>query len=224
MPCTAKTLVNYAKSWNGATGGDGRHKQIIDGYNKIRPLPRNYKVKYTDSWCATFVTFCFNSVGALDIVPSECSCQKMIDKAKKMGIWVEDDNHSPALGDIIFYDWQDNGVGDNKGWSDHVGIVCDTNGTNFVVIEGNNGNKVAYRSLTRNAKYIRGFACPKFLNDVQATISNVVGLDYDKVVKEVIDGKWGHGATRRQRLTAAGYAWRKVQNAVNEYYGSSVRY
>lgn len=38
----------------------------------------------------------------------------------------------------------------------------------------------------------------------------------DEIAKEVINGKWGNGAERKQRLTAAGYDYSTVQNRVNE--------
>lgn len=36
------------------------------------------------------------------------------------------------------------------------------------------------------------------------------------IAREVIAGKWGTGATRKQKLTAAGYNYDEVQNIVNE--------
>ena len=38
----------------------------------------------------------------------------------------------------------------------------------------------------------------------------------DELAKEVIAGKWGNGAERKQRLTNAGYDYSKVQARVNE--------
>lgn len=35
------------------------------------------------------------------------------------------------------------------------------------------------------------------------------------VAQEVLDGKWGNGADRRERLTKAGYDYEKVQSIVN---------
>lgn len=40
--------------------------------------------------------------------------------------------------------------------------------------------------------------------------------DIDSVAKEVIAGKWGNGADRRERLTAAGFSYALVQERVNE--------
>ena len=45
-----------------------------------------------------------------------------------MGIFIENDSYVPKTGDIIFYDWADNGVGDNTGVPDHVGIVVTVSG------------------------------------------------------------------------------------------------
>ena len=37
-----------------------------------------------------------------------------------------------------------------------------------------------------------------------------------ELVEEVLDGKWGNGDDRKNRLTASGYNYNEVQNAVNE--------
>ena len=66
------------------------------------------------------------------------------------------------VGDVILYDWQDNGVGDNMGSADHVGIVYSVSGNSFVVIEGNYSNTVKKRNLVVNQRCIRGFIAPKY--------------------------------------------------------------
>ena len=38
----------------------------------------------------------------------------------------------------------------------------------------------------------------------------------EALAKEVIEGKWGNGTERKERLTEAGYDYREVQNKVNE--------
>lgn len=40
--------------------------------------------------------------------------------------------------------------------------------------------------------------------------------EINKIALEVLHGDWGNGATRRRRLTAAGYDYRTIQNRVNE--------
>lgn len=155
-------IVGVATAWIGHNESDGTHKQIIDVYNSHTPLARGYQVKYTDSWCATFVSAVAIKAEYTDIIPTECSCQRMIDLFKAKGDWVELDSYIPKRGDIIFYDWDDNGVGDNSGWSDHVGIVASVSDDLIVVIEGNYNNSVKCRHIAVNAKDIRGYGVPRY--------------------------------------------------------------
>lgn len=155
-------VVEIAKGWLGCKESDGSHKKIIDTYNACNPLPRSYAVKYTDAWCATFASAVGIKAGLTDIIPRECSCNQFIQLAKNMGIWVENDAHTPSAGDMILYDWDDNGVGDNTGSADHIGIVVSVSGGVIKVIEGNKSNAVGYRDLAVNGKYIRGFVTPKY--------------------------------------------------------------
>lgn len=157
-----KTIVDQMKSWIGYKESDGTHKKIIDIYNNHKPLARGYKVKYTDEWCATTVSACAIKCGYTAIIPTECGCEPMINLFKKIGCWRENENYTPSPGDVIFYDWQDNGVGDDTGRSDHVGIVEKVNNGVITVIEGNFANRVMRRSIRVNARYIRGYGLPKY--------------------------------------------------------------
>lgn len=171
MGKNANTILDIARNWIGRKESNGSHREIIDVYNNHKPLARGYKVKYTDSWCATFVSACSIKANYTDIIPTECSCNQMIKGFQNLGRWTEDDGHVPHLGDIIFYDWQDNGVGDNKGSSDHVGIVEKVEGSTITVIEGNKNDAVGRRKLQVNGRYIRGFGCPAYETQTQATVS-----------------------------------------------------
>lgn len=162
MAKTAAILIAQAKAWVGCREADGSHKKIIDTYNAHRPLARNYSVKYTDAWCATFVSACAIKTGMTDIIPTECGCGQMIALFQKLGEWDENDARVPRPGDIVFYDWDDSGKGDNTGWPDHVGIVEKVSGSTITVIEGNKGNAVGRRTLQVNGKYIRGYGVPKY--------------------------------------------------------------
>lgn len=158
----ASKVVEQAKAWLGLKEADGSFKTIIDTYNSHKPLARGYAVKYTDAWCATFVSAVAVKLGYTDIIPTECSCSKMIELLKKIGSWVESDNRTPAPGDLIFYDWNDSGSGDNVGNPDHVGIVEKVSGAEITVIEGNYSNSVKRRTIAVNGKYIRGYGVPKY--------------------------------------------------------------
>lgn len=167
----ASKVVAQAVAWLGLNESAGTHKQIIDIYNSQKPLPVGYAVKYTDAWCATFVSAVAVKLGYTDIIPCECSCPRMITLFQKKGIWIEDENRTPNPGEIIFYDWEDSGSGDNRGGSDHVGIVEKVSGGYITVIEGNYSNSVKRRTLSVNGRYIRGYGVPKY--DAETTESEI---------------------------------------------------
>lgn len=188
MGVTAKEIITIAQGWVGKKESDGSHKVIIDTYNSQKTLPRNYKVKYTDSWCATFVSALFVKAKATDLIATECSCEKMIAGLKTKGIYIEDENRVPKVGDIVFYDWDDDGKGDNKGWADHVGIVETVSGNTFTVIEGNKNDAVGRRTCTVNMKGLRGFASPKYsTTSTQTTTTNkqTILKELDNIITSV---------------------------------------
>ena len=167
-----KKFVNKAISYVGVREGSLGHKGIVDTYNKIVPLPVNYKVKYTDAWCATFVSFIAKECGLLDIIPAECSCPRQIALWQKLGRWIENDAYIPNVGDVIYYSFSDNGSGDCKKVSDHVGIVVSVSGNDIKVVEGNKSDAVGYRTIAVNGKFLRGFGLPNFASKATSTSSS----------------------------------------------------
>lgn len=217
---TRNRFVTQAHAWIGKNEADGTHRDIIDIYNGHKPLARGYAVKYTDSWCATFISAVAVILGYTDIIPTECSCQQMFSLFKEMGCWIEDDDYNPLPGDIVFYDWQDNGSGDNTGWSDHVGIVESVSGDYIVVIEGNYKDGVGRRSIQVNGRYIRGYGVPKFEEESSGSdIPDASKKSIEEIAKEVIVGKWSTGPERKKCLAEAGYDYEAVRIKVNELLG-----
>lgn len=157
-----QSLVDAAESWVGCRESNGSHRPIIDLYNGHQPLARGYKVKYTDAWCATFASAAAIKAGLTGIIPTECGCEEQIKLFRQLGRWVEDDAYEPHPGDYIYYDWQDDGRGDNTGHADHVGVVVAVAGGTITVIEGNKGHAVGYRRLQVNGRYIRGYGIPDY--------------------------------------------------------------
>lgn len=158
----ASKVVEQAKAWLGLKESDGSYKVILDTYNSQEKLPRGYRMTTSDPWCATFVSAVAVKLGYTDIMPTECSCSKMIELLKKIGSFVEADNRKPNPGELLFYDWQDNGVGENTGSPDHIGIVEKVVGNTITVIEGNYSKSVKRREIEVNGKYIRGYGVPKY--------------------------------------------------------------
>lgn len=164
-------VVGIMQGWLGYNETNGKHKKIIDLYNSHKPLARGYRVRYTDEWCATTVSAAFIQAGLTDIAPTECSCTRMIDLYKAKGRWKEADNYVPSPGDILMYDWEDDGRGDNTGEPNHVGVVATVTGKSMTIIEGNKGQSVAYRAMDINGEYIRGYCLPDYKSKEDDTMT-----------------------------------------------------
>ena len=217
-------VVNLVNSWEGRNEADGTHKYIIDIYNSHLPHPRNTKMQYNWAWCACTWSALAVKLGYTDIMPIEISCYYIIEEAKKMGCWQENDAHIPGLGDGVLYDWDDNGVGDNTGNPDHIGTVIYVNKESgyMVVMEGNYSNAVKKRTIMINGRFIRGFICPKYTgNGAELPPTQSGGKDIKTVAREVIAGQWGNGDARKKNLEAAGYNYKEVQNMVNQILNGS---
>ena len=178
---TAEKLVEQAKSWLGCKESDGSNEEIIDTYNGHEPVARGLKLGYKDPWCAAFVSACAIKTGMTDIIPTECGCGTMVKLFKKLGAWDENDGRIPNVGDIIFFDWDDSGYGDNDGSPGHVGIVEKVSGTQITVIDGNNKNDaVERRTVQINGRFIRGYGVPKYSGfrsgDTRSDYSNAVSV------------------------------------------------
>lgn len=220
MKYERQKTVDLVVSWEGKKESDGSHKGIIDLYNTLpaAQLPRKTKMSYSWAWCACTWSALAIKLGYTPIMPIEISCYYLIEAAKKMGVWVENDAYTPKPGDAIVYDWDDNGVGDNTGNPDHVGTVIEVyeSAGYMVVMEGNYNNAVKRRTVSLNGKFIRGFIVPKYTNNTVSAPKQESGKSLEVVAREVIAGKWGNGPARKTALTNAGYDYDTVQKKVTE--------
>lgn len=235
----ASEVVKQAQEWVGLKESDGSHMLIVNIYNSQEKLPRSYPLKSKDSWCAAFVSSVAIKLGYTDIIPTECSCPKMIELFKGIGCWVEDESSiTPAPGTILFYDWEDDGRGDNKGQANHVGIVEKVADGKITVIEGNYSDSIKRRTLNVNGKYIRGYGVPKYdtekKTETKTETAKVTVLDFQKAAiadgfkfpKAGADGIWGsetEGVTKKavvkKRLT---YKYKNCTKLVQKVCGVEV--
>lgn len=191
---TRASMIEQAQAWVGRNEADGSFKSIIDTYNSHTPLARGYELKYTDEWCAGFVSAVAIATGNTDNVPLEVSCPRMIQIAQNMGIWQENDGYVPSPADIILYDWDDSGNGDNTANPDHVGIVESVSNGVITVIEGNMSEKVGRRSLDVDGRYIRGFITPEYKAGEDNELQESSGKDEDTMSMKFIDiSNWQAG-------------------------------
>ena len=108
-------------------------------------------------WCACFVSWCSEQCGYLEsgIIPKFSLCSDGVDWFKGKGQW-QDKNYEPQAGDLIFFDWG------NDGSIDHVGIVekCE-NGTVYTM-EGNSGDACRQQSYPVGSSSIYGYGVPQY--------------------------------------------------------------
>jgi cell wall-associated NlpC family hydrolase len=108
-------------------------------------------------WCATFVSWCANECGYIEagVIPKFAGCEWQGEAwFKERGQWQER-GYAPQPGDLIFFDWQGDGI------SDHVGIVESCDGVTVRTIEGNNGDAVRRDSYGVGSGSIAGYGVPR---------------------------------------------------------------
>ena len=152
-------LICAAQAFRGAETGSDRHSNIVKFYNEITPLPRGYRLKANDAWCAAFVSAVGYIVALVpDVIRPECGAHEMYN-AYPAGQRSRGGSDAKR-GDLIFYDWN----GDGR--IDHVGICtygADVDGEpTLTVIEGNCENTVKYRYIKASDPAIYGIARPEY--------------------------------------------------------------
>ena len=126
----ARTQLGYRESEHNYTvREDGLTK---DGYTRYGDW---YGIDH-GQWCAMFVSFCLHYAQVPE-VPQHASCVAWISVLESRGMYVEAKAHDPQPGDIVFFDWNDNG------YADHVGLVEQiTEDGSLITIEGNRSDMV----------------------------------------------------------------------------------
>ncbi len=198
-----QSLVKAAQAWLGCRESDGSHRKIIDLYNAHQPLARGYRVQYADAWCATFVSAAAIAANLTDIIPTECGCDRQIALFKNMGRWQENDAYAPCPGDVIYYDWSDNGAGNCTGPADHVGIVASCDGKTVTVIEGNIADAVGYRKIAVNGRYIRGYGVPDYAGKAGRSVDKSNDTSFAEAFAKAMDDYRKSLQTNESKLYSA---------------------
>ena len=151
----------YRSLWNAAIyGTDGNTDIVAVALSQIgnvggEPYWSWYGFESRVEWCACFVSWCSNECGYLEagISPRFASCSGGLQWFRERGLW-RTGSYLPQPGDIIFFDWADDG---QDGRPDHVGIV-ERVGNGFVyTIEGNSGDACKAKSYSIDHAEILGY-------------------------------------------------------------------
>jgi hypothetical protein len=226
----AQELIGYALSQVGVA-------EIPKGSNKNKfalmidtQFPDFYNGKKNGAaWCDVFVDACFlTCFGEDETLRLLCQPKKSCGagckfsagyfKAKK-----QFDNNASIGDQIFFYD--------NKGEINHTGIVYKVEDDYVYTVEGNSGDEVKTHRYAASNKKIAGYGHPAWKEEAETIADtaptkptteapqkpqNTPLKNEDEIAKEIIAGKWGNGAERKQRLIEAGYDYNAVQKIVNQ--------
>ena len=112
---------------------------------------------YRVEWCAIFVSWCADQCGYLDagVLPKMEGVRPYVDWFRERGQWQGRD-YEPCPGDIIFFDWESDGL------ADHVGIVEKVENGLIYTVEGNSGDICAERHHTFGSAPIYGYGLPLY--------------------------------------------------------------
>ena len=124
----------------------------IHGYTRYGAW---YGVPYGD-WCGMFVSFCLNYAG-VEGMPYNYGVRPWIEDLEELDLYYSPRETKPQKGNLIFFDWDEDGLGD------HVGIVAEFReaqphmGATVKTIEGNSDNAVRYQYYDPESTQILGY-------------------------------------------------------------------
>lgn len=203
MAKTSKEYLDVCKKYLGTKEGTNKHRKIVDMFNssKLKTFP----ISYNDAWCSAFISAMAIESGCTDIIPISANCDEMYKKGVVMGIAIPKDKWIPKMGDIVFYDWNLNGE------LDHIGVV-ETMTKNIIhVLEGNKNDSVAYRDINYKNATITKIIRPRYKTGSKKKSYK----NYCDTAIKVINGYYGNGDERKNKLEKEGYSYEKVQAIVD---------
>ena len=136
-------MVAVAQSQIGSVGGE--------------PYWSWWGLDYRVEWCAMFVSWCADQCGYLDsgVLPKMEGVLPFIDWFRERCQW-QDCDYKPIPGDIIFFDWEGDGV------ANHVGIVEKVDGDFIYTIEGNTDDQCRENRYYLISTPIFGYGLPQY--------------------------------------------------------------
>ncbi len=145
-------LMNIARSQLGYE--ESKLNFIIDDEGNRQGYTRYgawYRASYSE-WCAMYVSFCLNYAEIPETaVPRAANCEKWIRALSQKGLYVSAGHYASQPGDLIFFDWEQDGN------VDHVGLVEAADGTTITTIEGNSRGGVRRDEYRADNDVIAGY-------------------------------------------------------------------
>lgn len=190
-----KSVLEIAKSQIGVCEPTGDDK-FIRWYNSVDP---DIDFGMGVPWCAIFVSWVLRAAEVPEeICPTFASCTTAVNWAKRKKVWYSRlTGHTPQPGELVFFDWGNDGV------QDHVGFVKSVTTNSITTIEGNtkagtDADGVHEKTYSIKSKYILGYIDVQYQEDspvkpveltpvqnIQKMLNDTYGAKLD------VDGIWG---------------------------------
>ena len=142
--------------------GDGNAAMVAVAQSQLgnvggEPYWSWWGLDYRVEWCAIFVSWCADQCGYLDagVLPKMEGVRPFIDWFRERGQW-QDRDYEPIPGDIIFFDWEGDGL------ADHVGIVEKCEDGLVYTIEGNSNDACLQNRYYVGSRNIFGYGIPAY--------------------------------------------------------------
>ncbi|MCH4071973.1 RICIN domain-containing protein [Pseudoramibacter sp.] len=147
-----KLVANIAESQLGTHEGTNNYTKYGVWY---AGLVHNKSFEH-GAWCAMFASWC----GAQAGVPSSIYYYHAytpygVQWYQSHNCW-QWKNYTPRTGDLVYYDWQRDGV------VDHVGVVVNSQNGMITTVEGNYKDAVNSRYISSKADAIFGYGVPRY--------------------------------------------------------------
>ena len=139
----AKSQIGYRESTRNYTVSETGDLQGYTRYGDWYGFPYG-------EWCAMFVSFCLH-YAEVEGMPIDASCPNWAEELREMELFLIPSEYIPAGGDLIFFDWEQDGS------IDHVGLVEALEEFSVLTIEGNRGGSVIRNKYELHDDAIAGY-------------------------------------------------------------------
>jgi peptidoglycan hydrolase-like protein with peptidoglycan-binding domain len=168
MTATLQTRLNTAHSQLGYVeggGSDGHSGNITKYWTELAPSLQG------QPWCAAFQRWVEIHSGGPDLpVSNPYYCPTITTYARQHGLWLDKSLGSP--GDLILFQWNENGV------ADHIGMIVSKGSGFYSTIEGNTSEQPGSADSQRN-----GGGVYQRTRNINGTVLGI--LDYSKLLAHV---------------------------------------
>lgn len=159
----------------------------IKGYSRYGAW---YGLPYGD-WCAMFASFCLH-YAQVENMPLECNVPDWIEQLQELELYYPAGEYEPVPGDLIFFDWDDDGLGDHVGLVQELTSETEEEPAQIMTIQGNTTyDTVGYVSYEPSDPDIMGYGALPYQAEEEelAQVNEVIARIDEMPSAEEIDAK-----------------------------------